>query len=146
MDSVAAFFHVEAGGFYAGSSVRSGNKKFSDFVLLNKCGEVLACQGVAFCLDENVVGSDFHFRHKFRSMRSGLERPCSGGKIVILDINNVHSACHRPVNRLIHTSDYFHVIFCDVILKVNHDQRDIFHFLFLLKNITGNIPFCHADL
>ena len=46
MDGIAAFSHVEAGGFDAGRSIRTGNIKLGNPILLNEGGKSLAGQGI----------------------------------------------------------------------------------------------------
>ena len=48
VNGIAAFCHIEAGGFDAGRGVRAGNVKVSNAVRLNKSGESLAGQRIAF--------------------------------------------------------------------------------------------------
>ena len=55
MNGIAVFRHIVAGGFDASCGIRSGHKKLSNPMFVNKGGEVLICQSVALCLGKNKV-------------------------------------------------------------------------------------------
>ena len=68
MDGIAAFPHVEAGGFDAGRGVGTGKVTMGNAVLLKKGGEGLVGQGAALCLCKHVVGYHLQFRHQLRAV------------------------------------------------------------------------------
>ena len=127
MNGIAAFCHIVAGGFDAGRGVRTGDVKLGNSTLLNKGGKRLAGQGVALYLRKDMVGYDVQLRHQLCAAGSGFEGPRSSGQVVVLDINDPQVLPDRLVDCLVDVFDDFSVVFRDVILQVDDDQRTVFH-------------------
>ena len=72
MDGIALFRHVVAGGFDAGSGVRAHDEELGQPLRLDKGGKVLAGQGIALALGEDMLGDDLQLRHQLRAARPRL--------------------------------------------------------------------------
>ena len=83
-----------------------------------------------------MVGYNLHFRDKFCTMRSGLECPRSRRQVVVLNINDPQPLLNCPVDCLIDFLNDFLVVFRDVVLQVDYDQRTIIH---TISSFVANI-------
>ena len=88
MNGVAAFCHIVAGGFDAGSGVRTDDVKLGNSTLLNKGGKRLAGQGVALYLRKDMIGYDVQLRHQLCTTSAGFEGSRSRRKVVMLNVND----------------------------------------------------------
>ena len=127
MDGIAVFSHIEAGGFDARCGVGSGKITIGNPMLLQEGSKRLTGQGVAFCLRKDMVGHDVQLRHQLCAAGSGFKGPRSSGQVVVLDINDPQVLPDRLVDCLVDVFDDFSVVFRDVILQVDDDQRTVFH-------------------
>ena len=78
-----------------------------------------------------MVGHDVQLRHQLCAAGSRFEGPRSSGQVVVLDINDPQVLPDRPVDCLVDVFDDFSLVFRDVILQVDDDQRTVFHNGFL---------------
>ena len=90
-------------------------------VFFNKRRKCFTGQRVALGFGKHIAGNDMQFRHQFNSAGPGLKVPRTGREVVVLNVNDMHTAAVCPSNRPIDIVNNLSVVFCDVILQVNHD-------------------------
>ena len=78
-----------------------------------------------------MTGNDVQLRHQLCAARAGFEGPRSGGQVVVLYVNDPQFLLDGPVNCRIDGVNDLSVVLRNIILQVDHDQRAVFHLIFL---------------
>ena len=131
MHGIIGLSHIEASGFHAGCGVRSGDVKLHYALFPDEPAECFARQRIGFRLYEDVVRNDLHFRRKLCSFCSGLEGARACGQVVVLYIDDFHSAFRRPTDGAVEPVDDVTVMLRDVVLNVDDHKRFTAHNMYL---------------
>ena len=122
MYRVADLGHIKTGGFHAGGGIRPGDIKLVYAICLDKCSKFFTCQSVALGFQEDVFRYDLHLGNKLCAFCACLEGACTCGKIIVLDVHNMHSLTHSPIYCGVDFIYDFLVVFRDVVLNIDDNQ------------------------